>query len=152
MKKVCFAASSGGHLAEISCLQELCEKYDVFLLTEKNDAEHTDLCDRVYYVNQINRRERGFLLHFLRLFRESSRVLKKEDPDCVVTTGALAAVPISILAKLRHKKLVYIESFARVTGGSLSGKILYHFADKFYVQWPELLEIYPKAEYIGGIF
>ena len=34
--KVCFAASSGGHLEEISRLNEIAEKYDHFLITEKS--------------------------------------------------------------------------------------------------------------------
>ncbi|WP_191976308.1 hypothetical protein [Limosilactobacillus reuteri] len=50
------------------------------------------------------------------------------------------------------KKVIYIESFARITTPSLTGKILYHFADLFIVQWKELLKVYPKAKYFGGIF
>lgn len=42
-----------------------------------------------------------------------------------------------------------MESFARVTALSLSGKILIYFADRFLVQWPELAKRYPKAEYVG---
>ena len=36
---------------------------------------------------------------------------------------------------------------------SLTGKILYHLriADSFIVQWPELLEKYPKASYLGRL-
>nr|WP_225349401.1 hypothetical protein [Limosilactobacillus reuteri] len=55
-------------------------------------------------------------------------------------------------AKLMKKKVIYIESFARITTPSLTGKILYHFADLFIVQWKELLKVYPKAKYFGGIF
>ena len=42
-----------------------------------------------------------------------------------------------------------MESFARVTALSLSGKILLYLADRFFVQWPALAHRYPKAEYAG---
>ena len=38
MKKVIFAASSGGHLTEILKLQELFSDYDYLLCTEKTDV------------------------------------------------------------------------------------------------------------------
>lgn len=42
-----------------------------------------------------------------------------------------------------------MESFARVTALSLSGRILIWIADRFLVQWPELAKRYPKVEYVG---
>ena len=35
---------------------------------------------------------------------------------------------------------------------SLTGRLVYPFADLFLVQWESLLELYPKAKYVGGIF
>jgi len=49
---------------------------------------------------------------------------------------------------LRNIKIIFIESFARVQTLSLSGKILYYFADRFLVQWPELRTKYPMSEYL----
>ena len=31
-------------------------------------------------------------------------------------------------------------------------KLLYNYADQFYVQWEEMLKLYPKAIYKGGIY
>ena len=50
------------------------------------------------------------------------------------------------------KKVIYIESFARVDEPSLTGKLMYHVADLFIVQWKEMMEFYPNAVYGGGIF
>ena len=47
---------------------------------------------------------------------------------------------------------MYIESYAKVRTPTLTGKLLYPFADRFYVQWRELLEFYPKAVYVGGVY
>ena len=70
----------------------------------------------------------------------------------MITTGVLAVVPLALIVKLHRRKLVYIESFAKVTSKTLSGKLLYKFADQFYVQWESMLKLYPKAIYKGGIY
>ena len=48
IKKVCFAASSGGHLEEISRLREIRDGYDCFLFTESGSFEELDFCEKVY--------------------------------------------------------------------------------------------------------
>ncbi|XP_017332455.1 UDP-N-acetylglucosamine transferase subunit ALG14 homolog isoform X2 [Ictalurus punctatus] len=52
---------------------------------------------------------------------------------------------------LKRVLLVYVESICRVESLSLSGKILYHLADYFFVQWKPLQNKYPKSIYIGRI-
>ena len=50
-------------------------------------------------------------------------------------TGVLATIPMCLLVKLFGGKLIYIESCAKVTSPTETGKLLYRFADQFYVQW-----------------
>ncbi|MDE6848090.1 MAG: polysaccharide biosynthesis protein, partial [Ruminococcus sp.] len=64
----------------------------------------------------------------------------------------LAMIPMCLIAKIFRKKIIYIESFAKIKSPTATGKLLYKFADKFYVQWESMLEFYPKAKYIGGIY
>ena len=92
------------------------------------------------------------MFHFFRLFVEADKILKAEKPDVILSTGALVAYPFCLLGKLRGAKVVYIESFARVYNRSLTGRLVYPFADLFLVQWESLLSCYPKAKYVGGIF
>ncbi len=151
-KKICFVASSGGHLEEISRLKRVESSYESFLVTEKSDFEVKNFCEKKYYTYQINRRELLFLPKFLWLFIKAWRIFRKEKPDYVITTGALVAYPFCILAKWKKKKVIYIESFARVNHASLTGKLLYKHADLFIVQWEDMLEHYPKSVLGGGIF
>ena len=153
MKKICFVSSSGGHWEELMCLREIADENDSFFVTEEggqvNDA---NLSERFYCVKQINRREKHFKRHFISSFRRAFLILKKEKPDVIITTGALAAYPFCLIGKLMRKKVIYIETFARVNGKSLTGKLVYPFADLFLIQWEEMLKCYPKAVYVGGIF
>lgn len=152
IQKICFAASSGGHLEEISRLREIRDAYDCFLFTEQGSFSELDFCDTVYYVRQINRKEKKFLWHFLQLWWKSAQIIHKEKPDCVISTGALATFPICVICKLTGRKVIFIESFARVDDSSLTGKLMKKVADLYIVQWEELLRLVPNAVYGGGIF
>lgn len=57
--------------------------------------------------------------------------MHKEQPDVVVCTGVLAMIPLCMEAKLSGRKLIYIESFAKVTSATLTGKLLYHYGGSF---------------------
>lgn len=152
VKKICFAASSGGHLDEISCLEKIYTTYDSFLVTENSRFQDVNIGEKTYYVNQLNRKERLFIIKFILLFIKSFYILNKESPDCIISTGALVTFPLCVVAKLLGKKVIYIESFARIETLSLTGKLIYRFADLFIVQWDELTKKYPKAIYRGAIY
>ena len=152
IQKIMFVASSGGHLEEISQLKRIAKQYDNSLVTEKNEFEVRSFGNRQYFVPQINRKELLFLPKFIRLFFHANKLLKKEKPDLIITTGALISVPFCILEKKKKGKVVYIESFARVHEPSLTGKILHRYADVFIVQWEDMLNYYPDAILGGGIF
>lgn len=151
-KKICFAASSGGHYEQLMMLQPLMQKYDSFIVTERTEYQTRDTEIPTYYLAQVNRREALCLLKLFGNAFRSARILWKERPEAVICTGVLATIPLCLLAKLMRCKLVYIESFAKVTSATLTGKLLYRFADQFYVQWPQMCAVYPNAIYLGGIY
>lgn len=152
MRKVCLAASSGGHLDEIMNLEMLAEQYELLLLTEKTGHEVSAGFAKVYYVPQVNRREWKCVLKLIVNALGSLWLLCKEKPFVVISTGALATVPICILAKLMGKRVLFIESFARVNSPSKTGKLLYRIADQTIVQWEGMKKFYPKAICGGSIY
>lgn len=150
-KKICFAASSGGHYEQLMMLKPLMQQYNSFILTEKTDYEVKE-STTVYYLMQINRREKWRIFKLLYNAFRSVCIFAKEFPEVVVCTGVLAMVPMCLLAKLFGRKLIYIESFAMVASSTKTGRLLYPLADQFYVQWEAMLAVYPKAIYLGGIY
>lgn len=151
-KKICFAASSGGHFEQIMMLRPLMDKYDSFLITEKTSYHTKVHGEKMYYQKQINRKEKLMIPKLLWNIIVSLYIYIKERPDVVITTGVLAMIPISIIAKKAGKKLIYIESFAKINSPTKTGKFLYKYADVFYVQWESMLDIYPNAVYLGAIY
>ena len=150
--KIVFAASSGGHYEQLLMLKPLMEKYDSVLVTEKTDYSAGDTGIKTYYMHQINRKELLFLPKLIANSWRSLVLIIKERPIVMITTGVLAVIPLALLMKLFGGKLIYIESFAKVCSKNLTGNLLYRFADQFYVQWKEMLKLYPKAIYKGGIY
>ena len=150
--KICFAASSGGHYEQLMMLKPLMEEYESFVVTEKTKYNAKAKGEKTYYLTQVNRKEKNFFIGMMSNFFNSLKIYMKEKPDVIICTGVLAMIPMCIIAKICRKRLIYIESFAKVTTATQTGKLLYKFADKFYVQWESKLEVYPKAIYLGGIY
>lgn len=150
--KVAFAASSGGHFEQLMMLKPLMEKYDSFIVTEKTKYNEKSSSVKTYYMNQVNRKELSFIPNMLINLFKSLKIMIKEKPNAVICTGVLAMIPMCLLCKVFRGKLIYIESFAKVTSPTLTGKFLYKYADQFYVQWKTMKEFYPDAIYVGGIY
>lgn len=150
--KACFIASSGGHWEELMCLKPIAQEHDTFYVTEEGGQARDSSLEHVYLLPQINRRQKDFLWRFLKLMVSAGKIMYREKPEFLVTTGALISFPFCLYGKLMGAKVIYIESFARVNDRSLTGRLVYPIADLFLVQWESLLELYPKAKYVGGIF
>lgn len=151
-KKICLAASSGGHYEQLMMLKPLLEKHEGFILTEKT-AYLADVKDeKTYHLLQVNRKEAGFIFRMMINALYSFFICIKERPDVVICTGVLAMIPMCLLVKCFGGKLIFIESFAKSVSPTETGKLLYKFADRFYVQWPTMLKFYPDAIYLGGIY
>lgn len=156
MKKVLFIASTGGHLNELLQLKSLFERCDFHIITEKTKS-NLKLSEQ--YPNRVNYLVHGSKEHLLAYcVKFPYNVLKslflffKLRPQYVVSTGAHTAVPMCYIAKLFGAKIIYLETYANITTQSLSGKLVYKIADLFLVQWPSLLELYPRAKYVGGVY
>lgn len=151
-KKICFAASSGGHFEQIAMLEPLMNKYDSFVVTEKTEYKAKIKGQKMYYLHQVNRKEKSMIFWLLINSFKSLKLLVMENPDVIITTGVLAMIPLCLLGKFFGKKLIYIESFAKITSPTETGKFIYKFADQFYIQWESMKEFYPNAIYLGGIY
>lgn len=150
--KICFCSSSGGHFEQLIMLKPLMEKYDCHIVTEKigYNIQVDDI--PIKYVLPINRTDKMFVFKFAYNILKSFGLVIKMRPDLIISTGALATVPMMIWTKVLGGKVIYIESFAKIDNPNISGKIAYKFADQFYIQWKSMREFYPKAIYKGGIY
>lgn len=146
--KICFISSSGGHYEQLKMLQPLAEKYDSIWITEKTDYQ--DTAD--YYLFQTGLKDIFFPFKMIYNLARSFIIFIIFRPDYVISTGTMIAFPMAYLAKVFSKKLIYIETFARIEDGTRTGRIMYKIADLFIIQWEELKKVYPNAIYGGSIY
>ncbi len=152
-KKICLISSSGGHFEQLLMLRKLSENYNIFIVTEKTKYNKKDKKIN-YFVSQVNRKEKLFIFKMIKIFFKSLYIFIKERPDVVISTGVLASIPMIFLGHIFRKKVIYIESFAKISSPTMTGKLVYKkkWADQFYVQWKQMLEFYPTAIFKGGIY
>eukprot|EP00208_Stichococcus_sp_RCC1054_P002708 CAMPEP_0206134952 /NCGR_PEP_ID=MMETSP1473-20131121/331_1 /ASSEMBLY_ACC=CAM_ASM_001109 /TAXON_ID=1461547 /ORGANISM="Stichococcus sp, Strain RCC1054" /LENGTH=212 /DNA_ID=CAMNT_0053526609 /DNA_START=392 /DNA_END=1030 /DNA_ORIENTATION=+ len=96
----------------------------------------------------------------LRALAAAFTIVWRRRPDLLLVNGPGTCIPICAAALLLRAfglaktHIVYVESIARVTSLSLSGRILYHsrIASAFFVQWPALHRRYPRSTYQGRLY
>eukprot|EP00440_Ansanella_granifera_P047623 gb/GFBE01051585.1/.p1 GENE.gb/GFBE01051585.1/~~gb/GFBE01051585.1/.p1 ORF type:complete len:219 (+),score=31.31 gb/GFBE01051585.1/:1-657(+) len=88
-------------------------------------------------------------------FLSCSDLVWRLRPQVLLVNGPGTCVPVVAAALLfevfafRPVSIIFAESVCRVQSLSMTGKLLYAFADVFVVHWEELAERYPKAQYLG---
>ena len=155
-KRVLFISSTGGHLNELMQLRPLLDNYDYNIITEKTKST-IGLKDK--YGKKISYLAYGTKHHMLTypfiLIYNSIKSLYyyfKFHPDYIITTGAHTAGPMCCIGKIFGSRIIYIETFANINTKTVTGRLLYHIADKFIVQWSDMKKVYPKAIDGGWIY
>ena len=147
--KICAVASAGGHLSQLLKLASSWTRYEAFYITTC-DAVYDKLSKfgKTYIVAECNREHPVAVLE---VFYICARLVFRERPDVLISTGAAAGCIACFLGKLLGAKVIWIDSITNVQRLSLSGKMVRHIADLFLVQWPELAEQYKNVEYVGAL-
>ncbi len=125
------------------------DKEHFWVTFDKEDARSLLAGEKMYSCYYPTNRSLKALLINTKL---AIKVLRKEKPDLIISSGAAVAVPFFYIGKMMGAKLIYIEVYDRVDQPTLSGKMIYPIADKFIVQWEEMKKIYPHAVNLGSIF
>lgn len=148
--KICLVGSSGGHLTHLYMLKPFWNNKKHFWVTfDKEDAKSLLQGEKMYYCYYpSNRNIKAFIINTIKAIK----ILSKEKPDLIISSGAAPAVPFFWIGKLFRIKTIYIEIFDRINKPTLSGKICYPVTDRFIVEWEEMKKVYPKAINLGSIF
>lgn len=141
--------SAGGHFYELYCLRFLWEKYDNFWVTfKRGDTQYLLEGKKVYWAYAPTNRH---LINFGRNLILAAKILRRERPQVLISTGAGVGVPFLLMGRFFGLKTIFIESMARVNKLSLSGRLVYWVVNRFLVQWPELAQKHPRAIFRGQV-
>lgn len=147
---VLLVCSSGGHLLQLAALRPAWSDFSRAWVTfDKSDARSLLRDERVVFAYGPTNRS---ILNLVRNLRLAASVIRRARPKVILTTGAGVAVPFAWVGRLAGARVVYVESFTRIEGPSLSCRMIAPVADRLYVQWPELVARLRGSRHVGNVF
>jgi UDP-N-acetylglucosamine:LPS N-acetylglucosamine transferase len=148
--RVALVGSSGGHLTHLLALREFWEPLDRFWVTfDTPDAVSRLMGERAYWCHHPTNRNVPNLIRNTVL---SLRILLRERPTIIVSSGAAVAVPFFWLGRLLfHTTTVYLEVIDRIDDGTLTGKLVRPVTSAALIQWPEQRDAYPAGILVGPL-
>jgi UDP-N-acetylglucosamine:LPS N-acetylglucosamine transferase len=156
--KLLVILGEGGHSTELFNLVDLLgDRYEYHYVVSKEDylsADQLRIGGPIYRLMRPRGKQTPALLAVLRTIVTAVQaigVVLRVRPKAILSTGPAIAVPVSIVGKLLGARVIFVETGARVKTLSMTGKILYRWADLFFVQWPQLVERLPRAIYAGRL-
>ena len=144
-RRTCWVDSPGGHLAELRRATEGILFTNCYHVTYASDRAPDPNATRTWLICHPRRSVWRTLVNAA----QSLLILLRERPEIVVSTGADVAAASLILGKLLGARILFIETGGTLTP-SLTGRLVYPFADLFMVQWPEKLAAFPRAALSRG--
>jgi UDP-N-acetylglucosamine:LPS N-acetylglucosamine transferase len=143
--KVGIVSSCGGHLTEVRSLMSAYGYYEHFYVLNDRALLPPDMVGKTYFIAHSERDWKFFLNLW-----EAFRILRRERPQVLLSTGAGPAVPFALVGRyLFGCRVVYIETITRIHSPSLTGKLMYCLAHDFFYQWQSLGRFFPRGR-LGG--
>lgn len=133
--RVLAIASAGGHWVQLLRLTPAFRDQDIsFVSTDPKFG--TTVKDYAFFsVPDANQRDK---FQLIRCFLRVSKIVIRERPRVIITTGAAPGLMGIIIGRFVGAKTIWIDSIANAEKISLSGKIAAYFANRVYTQWENL--------------
>lgn len=148
-RRVLLVGSSGGHLAQLMALEPWWRGWRRTWVTfDTADATSRLRGEETVWAHHPTTRNVPNLVRNLLL---AIRVLSRQRPDVVVSTGAAVALPFFVVAWVMRVPTVFIEVYDRIDSKTLTGRLCRPFTTRYCVQWEEQLRLYPDARVIGAL-
>lgn len=129
-KRLCLAASGGGHVRQLLDLRPFWQDHDHFFVTEPTAlgtsiaAEQTTFFVDHFAWGQGRLGKWGAMLRSAAAnLAQSARIIWRERPDIIITTGAGSMAPLVLFGRLAGAHIVLIDSFARFHAPSLFARL-----------------------------
>ena len=146
---VLLASSAGGHLAQLLRLAPWYEEHDrVWVTFDLPDAVHLLRGERTVWAHHPTTRSAKNLVRNCAL---AWKVLRRERPVLIVSSGAAIAVPFFWLGKLFGAKTVYIEVIDRIDTRTLTARLCSPVTDLVVAQEGSQVPLFPGCHVIGRL-
>jgi len=133
--RILAVASEGGHWIQLLRLQSAFKDADLVFVSTHKSPKSKNSSNRHYFITDANRWDK---LKLFKMAYQINAIVKKEKPDCIISTGAAPGLAAIFFGKLRGCKTIWVDSIANVERISLSGRLIKPFTNLHLTQWPHL--------------
>jgi len=164
MRRVLIASADGGFRIQALSLVEACPPNVEPVIVvpqhafEKARQDFAKCGCRVRSLQHVRKQSRteglgSSLLASLSGMKAVNRLIREESPEAVIGIGQRTAVWLLAAAKLFGIRTIFVACVTRAAKPSLTARIIsgLGLADRFYVQWPQAVRYYRRAEYRGRL-
>lgn len=134
-KKILAVASGGGHWIQLMRLRPAFEGCEVVYISTHEGYQKQVNGSVFYAVTDANRWNK---LKLIKMAFEVFRVVSREKPDLIISTGAAPGLLAIVWGKLTGSKTIWLDSIANVERISMSGRLAKPLANVHLTQWKEL--------------
>jgi UDP-N-acetylglucosamine:LPS N-acetylglucosamine transferase len=145
-KKVLAVASGGGHWIQLLRISTAFKDADVVYVSTLKSHNLKDPSVKFYSVTDANRWNKFKLI---KMAFEVRKIIIKEKPDFIISTGAAPGLAAIFWGTLVGSKTIWLDSIANVEKLSLSGRLIKPFATLHLTQWEHLAK--GKTKYKGTV-
>ncbi|OLQ76114.1 hypothetical protein BIT28_19055 [Photobacterium proteolyticum] len=139
--KVVAICSGGGHMAELKRALPHVNGLNITWITASSGYNAVKKMPNTLYICDPHTSKLMFLVNFV----QSLYFFIKTRPQIVISSGAGLCIFYCLICKVFKRKLLFLETGARISTPSKTGMLLYKYADLFIIQSKCLLKYYPKA-------
>jgi UDP-N-acetylglucosamine:LPS N-acetylglucosamine transferase len=144
-QRLLLVASAGGHWIELCRLSQAFANHDCMFVSTAAGMTAPVGSRRVEVIADSSR---DTIATMVRTASEIRTVIRRFDPDMVITTGAAPGALALVLARLHGARTVWIDSIANSDELSLSGRMVRLFAELRLTQWEHLSK--PRGPHFYG--
>lgn len=147
--RVLIVCSSGGHLAQAWALRDWWGRHErVWVTLPTDDARARLAGERMIEGHYPTVRN---IPNLMRNTKLAGQILQEARPNLVFSTGAAISVPFFLMAHRFGARTAYLEPVDRIDSPSMTGRLVYPFADEFFVQWQALEGFFPGCTNVGVV-
>ena len=136
-------------MTQLLRIEDSWKDYETFCVTSGDvGVARLEKYGKVYVVGDCNREHP---LQTIAVLVRCIKIIFREKPDVVISTGAAPGFICCFLAKLNGAKVTWLDSIANTEKLSMSGRMIRPFADLILSQWPEVARKYNNVSYVGSV-
>lgn len=146
-KNILLVSSPGGHFIELGLVAEMLESRNLTIVSTYEQQPSSVDCSCYYKVSDFNRDN---FLKGIVVLSQCFRIILKEKPKLVISTGAAPALVMLLVSRFFRIKCIWIDSIANTKKLSLSAKIAKLINCEVISQWKSIADS-EKVGYEGRL-